>query len=335
MAESDNHVLVWREARAGRIRLNRPKALNVIDLPMVTQIRAALAAFEADPSIHLVLIDAPERGFCAGGDVKRLISAIHAGNSQEADDFFAAEYAMDQAVADYRKPIVSLIDGVCMGGGVGLSIHGSHRIATEAAIFAMPETAIALFPDVGMTFVLPRMPGALGVYLGLTGARLSGADAVHAGFATHFVPQAKLKALEAAVLVDGVAVIAGLAAPLPEFSLAPHRPLIDKVFSAETIAELVGRLREDSGAFAQETLELLRQRSPLSVHWSFHIIRQGANRDLRQALAAEFELVRRVTRHPEFQEGVRALLLDRDRNPRWSPATLEEVDPASLTQLFA
>ncbi len=331
----DSTVNTWREGRAGRIRLNRPKALNALDFEMVTRIKAAVEEFGADPQVHLLLIDAPERGFCAGGDVRGIRAAGLAGDVKTIEEFFSTEYAMNQALADCRKPVVSLINGVCMGGGIGLSVHGSHRIATEKAMFAMPETAIGLFPDVGMSFFLPRMPGALGLYVGLTGARLTGADAVHGGFATHFVPEEKLGALEAALLADGVAVIPAFTAPLPAFSLAAHRPVIDKAFGATSVPEILAILAADGAGFAQSALALLREHSPLSIYWSFEIIRQGANRDLAQALAAELALVRQITRHPEFHEGVRAVLIDKDRAPKWSPPSLEQVDPAAIAQLFA
>lgn len=330
----ESTIKTWREGRAGRIRLNRPKALNALDLEMVTAIKAAVEEFSREPEVHLLLIDAPERGFCAGGDVRGIRAAGLAGDADAAEAFFKTEYAMNQALADCRKPVVSLIDGVCMGGGIGLSAHGSHRIATERAMFAMPETAIALFPDVGMSFFLPRMPGALGMYLGLTGARLNGADAVHGGFATHFVPGERLAALEAALLADGVAVVPGFAEPLPAFSLERHRGLIDAAFGAGNVAEIVEGLAGDASEFARSALAQLRAHSPLAIRWSFEIIRQGAKRDLGQALAAEFALVRRIARHPEFFEGVRAVLVDKDRQPKWSPARLEDVDPAAIAALF-
>ncbi len=330
----ESTVKIWRQGRAGRIRLNRPKALNALDLEMVTHIGQAVEAFGAEPEVHLLLIDAPERGFCAGGDVRGIRAAALAGDTKAVDDFFVIEYAMNQALADCRKPVVSLIDGVCMGGGIGLSAHGSHRIATEHAFFAMPETAIALFPDVGMSYFLPRLPGALGMYLGLTGARLTGADAVHGGFATHFVPQAKLGELEAALAADGVAVVPAFAASLPPFSLAAQRPIIDAAFGAASVPQLLAVLANDASEFAQSTLAQLRAHSPLSVHWSFEIIRRGAQRSLAQALAAELALVRQITRHPEFHEGVRAVLVDKDRRPKWTPSSLEEVEPEAIAGLF-
>ena len=221
----DQAVQVWREGRAGRIRLHRPKAFNALTLAMLQAIHAAVDAFSAEPDVHFLLIDAPERGFCAGGDVRGIRAGAMAGDRGAARIFFSAEYALNQAIAECRKPVVALVDGVCMGGGIGISVHGSHRIATERAMFAMPETAIGLFPDVGTSFLLPRLPGWLGLYMGLTGARMVGADAVHAGLATHFVQSKNLPALAAAMVQDGVAVIAALAEPLPAFSLAAARPL--------------------------------------------------------------------------------------------------------------
>jgi enoyl-CoA hydratase len=331
----DQAVQIWREGRAGRIRLNRPKALNALNQEMVNLILGALAAFGADPAVHLVLIDAPERGFCAGGDVRGLRAEAMAGDTESVTRFFASEYAMNQEIADLRKPYVALVDGVCMGGGIGVSVHGSHRIATERAVFAMPETAIALFPDVGASYVLPRLPGALGMYMGLTGARMSGADAVHAGLATHFVPSDRLGALGEAIVKDGVAVIAEYAAPLPAFSLGRARGVIDTVFSAGSLKEIVARLEQDGGEFARATLAQLRAHSPSALHWSFRIIQEGASRNLSQALAAELALVRHVAMSAEFLEGVRAMLVDKDRMPKWQPARIEDVDPAAIGAFFA
>lgn len=330
----DQVVEVWREGRAGRIRLNRPRALNALDLAMVQSVQAALRLFGRDPDIHFVLLDAPERGFCAGGDVRSLREAGMAGEIGPIEAFFSAEYAMNLSIADFRKPFVSLIDGICMGGGIGISAHGSHRIATERAVFAMPETAIALFPDVGTSYLLPRLPGALGMYLGLTGARMAGADGVHAGWATHFCASASLPALTDALLQDGVAVIAGFAEKLPPFSLAAARQLIDHAFSAGSVLEIAQRLAADGRAFALTTLAALRAGSPSSVHWSFQLIRAGAGRGLAECLAAELALVSKVALHPEFHEGVRAVLVDKDRAPNWRPARLEAVDLTEINALF-
>jgi enoyl-CoA hydratase len=330
----DQSVQIWREGRAGRIRLNRPKALNALDAEMVALMLEALADFAADPAVHLVLVDAPERGFCAGGDIRSLRAMSMAGDADGITDFFATEYRLNLAISEFPKPYVALIDGVCMGGGIGISVHGSHRIATEKAMFAMPETAIALFPDVGASFALPRLPGALGMYIGLTGARMLGADGVHAGFATHYVPGTQLGGLAEALVRDGVAVIAEFAAPLPAFTLAAERAMIDYCFAAPSVAEIVARLEADGGAFATATLAQLRGHSPSAVHWSFEIIRQGAARTLAEALSAELALVSRVAMGAEFLEGVRAMVVDKDRAPKWQPDRLEDVDAGAIAAMF-
>ncbi len=329
-------VAAWRASRVGRLRLDRPKALNALDLPMIRALRAALESWRADPGVHAVVIEgAGGRAFCAGGDIRAVRADAMAGRREAVEDFFAEEYALNLAIARYPVPYVALIDGVCMGGGIGVSVHGAVRIATEAALFAMPETAIGFFPDIGASHVLPRLPGALGMYLGLTGARLSGADAVHAGLATHFVARERLAAVSAALETDGVAAIASHAAPLPAFSLGPHRAAIDRCFGADSVMEILDRLAAEPGDWAQQTLGLLRAASPLAVLWSFELLRQGAMRSLEDCLAAELALTRTVTAHAAFHEGVRAMVVDKDRAPRWQPGRIEEVDPAVIRAMFA
>ena len=202
-------------------------------------------------------------------------------------------------------------------------------------MFAMPETAIAMFPDVGATFMLPRLPGALGMFLGLTGHRLHGADAVHAGIATHFVPRESISHLSAAIAADGVAAVAAAAQTLPPFSLAPHREAIDRCFGAGSVAEILHRLEAEGTDWARETLATLRTVSPSSVLWSFAAIRRGAGLTLRDSLAAELKLTRTVTAHPDFAEGVRAMVVDKDRTPHWSPATIEAVDSARIAEMLS
>jgi enoyl-CoA hydratase len=258
-----------------------------------------------------------------------------AGETAETQEFFTAEYGLNQMIADYPKPYVALIDGACLGGGIGVSVHGSHRIATEHAMFAMPETGIALFPDIGASFFLPRLPGKLGMYLGLTGTRMKGADAVHAGLATHYCPRARLNEMASAIAADGVAAIAALCEPLPAFSLAPDRAVIDAAFGAPDVPGIIAALDADGGAFAMATLAALRAASPSALLWTYRIINQGAGRDLAACLAAELALVKKITLLPEFFEGVRAAVVDKDRAPKWQPARLEDVDPGFIAALFA
>jgi enoyl-CoA hydratase len=316
------HVTATTDQRIGRLILDRPRALNALDTPMIAALSAALSAWRDSPAIHAITIEgAGGRAFCAGGDIRAIRDAALAGDADTIETFFAGEYRLNQAIADYPIPYIALIDGICMGGGIGLSIHAPYRVATEHAVFAMPETGIALFPDVGATYALPRMPGRLGMFLGLTGTRLTGADAVHAGFATHFVPRAGLPALQADLARDGVAALAAHAAPLPPFSLAAQRDAIDRCFGADSLAGILAALRLE-GAWGEGVLATLKAMSPAALAWSFGIIRDGAARTLPACLAAELTLTRSVTRHPDFAEGVRAMVVDKDRAPRWQASDL-------------
>lgn len=329
-------VVAARDGRVGRIRLNRPKALNALDIGMIRAITAALREWSEVPAVHAVVIEGEgERAFCAGGDIRAIRQHQLDGRKEEVEAFFSEEYALNLLIATYPKPYVALVDGICMGGGIGVSVHGTARVASEHALFAMPETAIGFFPDIGATYVLPRLPGALGTYLALTGARVQGADAVHAGLATHFVPRAGLASLSAAVARDGVAVLAAHAAPLPEFSLAPHRTVIDHAFAADSVPEIIARLERDGGAFARETVKTLRTMSPSSLVWSLRLLRQGAERTLPACLDAELRATRTVTAGHEFIEGVRAMVVDKDRAPKWQPARIEDVDRAAAEAMVA
>ncbi len=333
---SEQSVVARRDGRIGRILLNRPKALNALDLPMIRACAAALAEWRDDPTVHAVVIEgAGERAFCAGGDIRAIRGHAMAGETDIVESFFRDEYALNQAIASYPKPYIALIDGICMGGGIGVSMHGPYRIASEHAMFAMPETAIGFFPDIGASYFLPRLPGELGLYLGLTGTRVSGGDAVHAGFATHFVSRAKIAELSQALAVEGAAVLGAYAEPVPAFSLAPNRAKIDACFAAGSVSEIVRRLEQDGGEWAQRTLTTLRGMSPHALFWSFEIIRRGARATLADALQAELELTRAVTVQPDFHEGVRAMVVDKDRQPKWASSRIEEVDPAEIERLFA
>jgi enoyl-CoA hydratase len=312
-------VIARRMGRIGHLVLNRPRTLNALDLGMIRTLSASLQEWRDDPAVHAVVISgAGDRAFCAGGDIRAVRDAALAGDAATIDAFFGEEYALNAAIAAYPKPYVALIDGFCMGGGIGVSIHGQIRVASETAQLSMPETAIGLFPDVGASFALPRLPGQMGMYLGLTGVRLVGADAVHAGIATHLVPHASFGVLLEQLAQDGVAAVAAHSAALPAFTLAAHRDAIDRCFGVASVEEVLAALAAEDSAFGRETLEILGRMSPSSLRWSFDVIRAGAGRDLGACLAAELELVRLVTGHPDFAEGVRAMVVDKDRKPRWS-----------------
>jgi enoyl-CoA hydratase len=331
----EDKVVTSRDGRVGRILLNRPRALNALDLSMIRACAAVLQTWRDDPHVHAVVIEgAGDRAFCAGGDIRALRDGYLAGQLDTVEEFFSEEYALNLTIANYPKPYIALIDGLCMGGGIGLSVHAPYRVATEHAGFAMPETAIGFFPDIGATFLLPRLPGELGTYLGLTGLRVNGSDAVHAGFATHYTPRARLPDLSAALAQDGLAALAAYDETLPPFSLAGHRAAIDFCFSANSISEIVGRLEATQTEWAEAARKALRSVSPSALHWTLRALRRGRDLTLKQALDAELALTRTTMAHPDFSEGVRAMVVDKDRNPTWRPTSIEDVDPAVIDALF-
>jgi enoyl-CoA hydratase/carnithine racemase len=328
-------VITRRDGRVGRILLNRPKVLNTLTLDMVRVMTQALIDFRDDPHVHAVVVEgAGERAFCAGGDIRALRDGQLSGDRTEVEAFFREEYALNLLISAYPKPYVALIDGICMGGGIGVSVHGHYRVATEHAMFAMPETAIGFFPDIGGTFFLPRLPGQLGIYLGLTGLRTTGADAVHAGFATHYVPRARLAALSAELARVGVAALARFAEPLPPFSLEAHLEAIDRCCAGNSVAEIAARLAAEPGEWAQAAVKALHHVSPTAAAFTLEAFRRAANMTLKDALDAEFLLTRTTMAYPDFVEGVRAMVVDKDRQPKWRPATLDAVDPAVVAAMF-
>jgi enoyl-CoA hydratase len=332
---NEDTLIARRDGRIGRILLNRPKALNAIDLSMIRACSRALEGWRDEPHVHAVVIEgAGDRAFCAGGDIRALRQYELDGEHHRAEAFFREEYELNLAIATYPKPYVALIDGICMGGGIGVSVHAPYRVATEHAAFAMPETAIGFFPDIGATFFLPRLPGQLGTYLGLTGARMQGADAVHAGLATHFTRREDLPALSRALAEDGPAALGLYVAPPPAFSLASHRAAIDHCFGADSVHGIVQRLEALGDAWAAKTLDTLRTVSPSALCWTLAALRRGADLTLPQCQAAELTLTRTTMRHPDFAEGVRAMVVDKDRKPRWQPARIEDVDPAAIAAMF-
>jgi enoyl-CoA hydratase len=333
--QDEQTVIARRDGRVGRIVLNRPQALNALDLAMIRACTRALTAWRDDPHVHAVVIEgAGDRAFCAGGDVRALRQYELDGEHHKAETFFLEEYELNLMIATYPKPYVALIDGLCMGGGIGLSVHAPYRVATEHAAFAMPETAIGFFPDIGATFFLPRLPGEIGTYLGLTGLRMQGADAVHAGLATHFTLRSGLPVLSRALAEDGPAALGSHAGPLPAFSLVSHRAAIDRCFGADSMREIMQRLEASGDEWATRTLAALRAVSPSALCWTLEALRRGANLTLPQCQSAELALTRTTMRHPDFAEGVRAMVVDKDRKPRWQPARIEEVDPAVIAAMF-
>lgn len=334
---SEPSLILNREGHAGTILMNRPKALNALDIGMIRDFAHAIAQWRHDDGVKLVVLEgAGGRAFCAGGDVRAVRQAAVDGNRAPVEEFFTEEYAVNEGIALFGKPWLSIIDGICMGGGIGLAVHNGPRVVSEHALLAMPETAIALFPDVGTSYILPRLPGALGNWLALTGARMTGGDSVHAGLATHYVPRERLAALRAALVDSGdAAVVDGFAEAPPEPSFAAHRATIDRCFSQPSVLEMIRALEAEGTEWAAAQMKVLRRMSPTSLCVSLALLKRGAALDLRGCLEEELHLTRVVVHdHPDFREGVRSVLVDKDGSPSWTPATLEDVDHAAITAMF-
>ena len=334
-------ILFEIEGAAGRATLNRPRALNALTLDMARRLDATLAAWADDARVVGVVIQGTGgRAFCAGGDVRDLYDAMGRAGDPLIAAFYRDEYTLNHRIKTYAKPYVALIDGVVMGGGVGVSVHGSHRVVTENALFAMPETGIGFFPDVGGSWFLPRMPGAIGMYLGLTGARLGAADALYCGFATHHVPRARLAdtagALAAADSPGAVgAALAALGEEPGEAPLRAHGDAIDRCFTADSVEAIVAALEAEAGDWARETLTALAAKSPTSLKVTHRLIRGGAALDFAEAMRVEFRLSQRFCAAHDFREGVRAAVIDKDRGPDWRPARLDAVSAAAVDAYFA
>jgi enoyl-CoA hydratase len=335
--QQDTHILAEKRGALGLLTLNRPQALNALTPGMVTGIDAALDAWEGDPQIRAVAIrGAGERAFCAGGDIRLVQRSVQAGDDAGAR-FLAAEYHLNARIGAFGKPYVALMHGFVMGGGAGVSLHGSLRLADPAMVFAMPETGIGFVPDIGASHFLSRCPGRLGLYLGLTGARIGAADAQAAGLIDGIVERADFDALLVRLAGGEPARAAaeGLMRKIPPGALAPHLRRIDAVFSAPSVEAILERLDRDGSAFARETAEMLRARSPGSLKLVFRQLAAARGLDLRQCLALEYRLAMRAIGRHDFREGVRAVLVDKDRDPRWNPASLAAVPEQDIDSAFA
>jgi enoyl-CoA hydratase len=342
MAESD--IAFDRRGTAGLVTLNRPKALNAVTHGMVRALARQLAQWADDPSVTRVLLTAAgERAFSAGGDIRDLYNLGKAGRQADMLSFYREEYVLNTVIKRYPKPYVALIDGIVMGGGVGVSVHGSHRVAGDRYQFAMPEVGIGFFPDVGATWFLPRMPGELGVYCALTGERLAAADAVAAKLVTHRVASARFAeladALCGAVAVD--AVLAAFAEPAGEGPVAARRPTIDRLFASDRVEDILDALDRAAGPggadaeFASKTAAAIRTKSPTSLKLALAQVRAGRDRSFDACMQTEFRIVSRVVHGHDFYEGVRAVIVDKDNTPRWQPASLADVAEADVARHFA
>jgi enoyl-CoA hydratase len=334
---SEAEVLFERRGAVGLITLNRPKALNALTHDMCLQMKVQLDAWKDDAAVSIVVIQGSgDRAFCAGGDIRSLYESGKAGTPY-ALDFYRDEYIVDAAIKHYPKPYVALIHGIVMGGGVGVSVHGSARIASETTTFAMPETGIGLFPDVGGSFFLPRCPGELGMYLALTGARLKTADCLYAGVATHFVPSAQWDALVGS-LANGKAAsdaIAAVAQKTDEAPLAARHADIDRIFAGPSVEAILSALDSAGSEWAADTAKTIRAKSPIATKLAFRQIREGKKLDFDDCMRMEFRMVNRVVAGKDFYEGVRATIIDKDQAPKWQPARLEDVSDKDIDAYFA
>jgi enoyl-CoA hydratase len=342
---SDDELLIAHRGPLVTVTLNRPHTLNALSLDMCVRIDRGLRAWQADPEVCAVLVQgAGERAFCAGGDIRALYRTLTTEGIEQAVFFYSIEYPMNARLHHFTKPWISLWDGIVMGGGVGVSAHGSHRVVTERTVFAMPETGIGLFPDVGATYLLPRLPSAIGMYLGLTGARLGPADCLYAGLASTFVPGDRLG--ELAVALAGAELsgdpFAAVDRVLKTFETSPGgaelpglREPIDACFGQPNLEAVLRALEREPSGWGRAQLELLRGKSPTSLAVTFRQIQNGAGLGFDAAMRLEYRLVHRFMAGHDFREGVRAAVIDKDNRPSWRPARLEDVSTADIDGYFA
>ena len=333
-----------RQGPLAIVTLDRPQALNALTLEMAAALDDRLVAWAADAGVAAIVIrSAGGRAFCAGGDIRALYEA---GRRRDpyVRDFYRTEYRLNHRIKTYRKPYIALIDGIVMGGGVGLSLHGSHRVVTERCQFAMPETGIGFFPDVGGSWFLPRCPGQLGTYLGLTGARIGAPDTLYCGLATHYVASVDL-ARVAGELEQlpwqghhgnvATALLDRLAGDPGEAPLARHRQTIDRCFAGDRIEEILSRLAAEKTAWADETAAVLRRKSPTSMKVTLRQLRLGGGlSDFAAAMRMEYRMALHTVAGQDFYEGVRAVVIDKDQAPQWQPPVLAEVSDEMVGRFF-
>jgi enoyl-CoA hydratase len=331
-------VLIRREGRAGRITLNRPAALNALTWAMALEIEKALDIWADDAEVGAVIIDAAgEKAFCAGGDIAELYRAGRAGDYDYGRNFWADEYRLNAKIYRYPKPYIAFMDGIVMGGGVGVSSHGSHRIVTESSIVAMPETGIGLIPDVGGTYLLSRMPGRCGEYIAMTASRLRPGDAIYGGFADSYMPIGK-KALAIAALCEtgDAKVLTAFCEPPPQSELAERQDEIDALFTGADALACVIALEAASTPFAEQTARAIRRNSPLSVAAAVEAVRNARNlASLEECLALEYRFTYRCQEMADFLEGIRAAVIEKDRKPQWRPGRLEDLDKSRVDALLS
>jgi enoyl-CoA hydratase len=333
--ESDE-VLTRVDGGVGFITLNRPKAINSLNQTMVDALSAVLTGWENDDAVRAVVLSgAGERGLCAGGDLVPLYHSMRK-DGVEARRFWRDEYLLNAQIGRVAKPYVALMDGIVMGGGVGVSAHANTRVVTDISKVAMPEVGIGFIPEVGQMYLLSRAPGALGMHAALTGAPFTGADAIALGFADHYVPHSELDGFTAAIVADGVdSALAHHAIEPPPSELAAQREWIDECYAGDSVVDIVAALRGHDPGPAQDAANLIATRSPIALSVAFEGVRRAAKLDtLEDVLTQDYRMTSASSRSHDFVEGIRAQIIDKDRNPKWSPATLAEITAADVEAYF-
>jgi len=332
-------VLTFVEGKVGRIRLNRPKAIHALNTAMCATVLHALAAWRHDPAVEAVMIDHAEgRGFCAGGDI-RMLAESGAKDGVEAREFFFTEYRMNHRLFTYEKPVVAFMDGITMGGGVGISQPARYRVATENTRLAMPETGIGLFPDVGGGWYLSRLPGRVGQYLALTGHRLDGAECLNLGLASDYLTSDMLEDAKARIVAapnEIEEILGELGAPVPEATIVAQEEDINRLFESDRLEDIYALLESEGGTWGAATLATLKTKSPQTMKVSLRLLKEGRQMvDFAAEMAQEYAVGSRVVVRHDFLEGVRAVIVDKDNAPVWNPDTPEGVSDALIDSIFA
>jgi enoyl-CoA hydratase len=340
VTDESDEILTRVQEGVGFVTLNRPKAINSLNQRMVNALSAVLAGWEHDDQVHAVVLSgAGERGLCAGGDVVAIYHSARA-DGVAARRFWHDEYLLNAQIGRFKKPYVSLMDGIVMGGGVGVGAHANIRVVTDTSKMAMPEVGIGFIPDVGGAYLLSRAPGSLGLHAALTGAPFSGADAIALGFADHFVPHDKLDAFTKSIVADGVEqALAAHAVEPPPSALAAQRDWIDQCYGGDTVADIVARLRahgQTGAGPANDAADLIDTRSPIALSVTLEAVRRAAKLDtLEDVLVQDYRVSCASLRSHDLVEGIRAQLVDKDRDPKWSPGSLDQVSAADVEAYFA
>jgi enoyl-CoA hydratase len=335
----EEDVLTLVEGHVGRLRLNRPRPIHALTLDMCRRMTAALDQWKDYPTVELVLLDhAQGRGFCAGGDV-RAVAESGRGDGVYARAFFYDEYQLNHLMFTYPKPIVAMMDGITMGGGAGIADPAKYRVVTERTVYAMPETGIGLFPDVGGGWYLSRLPGRVGVFLGLTGARLDGAECLALGIATHYLQSDAIEDVKAAIIErpeEVESILAKASVTPPPARILDNLQRIDRLFASDRLEDILARLEADGSEWAAKERATLASKSPQAMKVTLRLIAEAHGRkDFAEEMAQEYAIVSRVSRRHDFIEGIRALLVDKDNNPRWDPPSAEGVSDRVIDELMA